>query len=698
MKNLNEIRQYSVKIECNNGGGSGVLYVPEDCDNAYILTVAHIFPSQENNFLLKISFENYGQVMEYGTLNTIENSKKNYKIKFLEGYDKECTDSPNDGAIIEIPRESWMDPSKYRFIRASMQDKLLGIGYPKTGRDKYADFECWVLESPKVNGEEEEKDCRVRYSQDKYKESMSTDTTYLDGYSGMGLFLDNEEVQDLYCSALFSRDAGTAGILYVTDAVRLYELIESMKRGHSIVYPKARYIEHRDLLKYDAAYVEGDLNVILEKMYRNKDDFFRCLCGYTGVGKTYTVNLVSRYSPHCEFEYSWTKLISCLSAKNLKELQDTVYILDPLEQLLSREEREQLFYQQESDRNTARLNTEEKSILIKKIEEHSSDLKKYNIHILFIGHNFFWKDVEQQFIREGKNVLSQKLKNSVVYCAGFNIEKIRKILQERDIKCPDYFYDIPLIGRPRWLSYLIENREKLPQEGEDQYEYEFRLYHETLDWLKKIGNVRGDFEYLETLEIDEVEKELQAYLAEDVKHRGNKKQGWDSNKLSLICAFPFDETDKGFQFSDSILYAYLIAKKLYEYARDGDSENFEVNLMNALEMARNNSYLLKRIPAFIRLFIQEDRTGVGVASKIEGWLRGDYEECYTWLYDDAMVLLKSQERDSEKIYIYNIKDDRFSAYESSKEKDQKFSMDGIPREDIKKADKNILTRNHNRYL
>ena len=64
----------------------------------------------------------------------------------------------------------------------------MGSGYPKTGMSEYVDFEGWVLEVPNLDQTDAKRDYRIRYDIDKYKEMMSTDTDFLDGYSGTGLF------------------------------------------------------------------------------------------------------------------------------------------------------------------------------------------------------------------------------------------------------------------------------------------------------------------------------------------------------------------------------------------------------------------------------------------------------------------------------------------------------------------------------
>ena len=682
MRHLSEIQQHCIKIEYGGKVGSGTLYVPENNDRAYILTVAHNFPIDEEKHVIKIYYGVDKQVKEY-SLNEYEDEcvEGTYRFSCLEGYQPGVEGSTDDGAVIEVPRESWMKDSTYKFGAASNLQKLEGLGYPKTGDGEYVEFEGWVLETVDTN---RDKDYRIRYDFDSYKEPISADKDFLDGYSGTGLFLQDAGGEELRLSAVFSRDAGDTSIIYATDIRRIYELIESMKKGYFLFYPKAAYVDYASLSQRDAERREDFLNTILEMVYRNKSDYFRCLCGYTGVGKTYTANLVKHNNPQFIFEYSWTKLMACLSGRNLKELKDTIYIIDPLEQLLSREERKMLSEKQSSNEGRSRLNTEEKLKLYNKIEERSQDLKQYNIHILFIGHNFFWKDVEKRLEDEGNTRLSQKLRNSIIVCYGLEQNKVKEILEKEDIECPEYFYEIPLIMRPQWLHYVMCNREKLPQENDEQYEYEFRLYDETIEWFEKIGNASGGDESFEMSELQELETRLKDYLREDVKFRGNLGLKWEPAYIYLLNTYPFEETDKGFRFTDMILYSYFVAQILYEYSRHEEKQrDFELYLMNVQDMAKSNESLRTRIPFFLTLFLKQDKSGKA-ENNVKKWLEEDYADGYSWIYDKTFMLLRNQEKNSEKEYIYNIKEEKF--WERSKQRAQKFERVETLEEENRKTD------------
>ena len=683
MRHLSEIQQHCIKIECGGKVGSGTLYVPKNHNRAYILTVAHNLPVEDDNFDLKIYYGVNMRVKEY-RLSEYEDecTEGTYRVNCLEGYKPGVDGSPHDGAVIEIPRESWMKDSTYKFGVAGLSQKLEGVGYPKTGDGEYDEFEGQVLEAADTN---KYKDYRIRYDFDKYKVLMATDKDFLDGFSGTGLFLQDAGGEELRLSAIFSRDASATSIIYATDICRIYELIESMKSGYFLVYPKAVYVDYASLLQRDAERREDCLNAILETVYRNKNDYFRCLCGYTGVGKTYTVNLVKHNNPQFIFEYSWTKLMACLSGKNLKELKDTIYIIDPLEQLLSREERRVLSKQRSSNRESARLNTDEKLELYNKIEERSQDLKQYNIHILFIGHNFFWKDVEKKLGDEGKMRLRLKLRNSIIVCHGLEQNKVKEILETEGIECPEYFYEIPLIMRPQWLHYVLDNREKLPQENDEQYKYEFSLYDETIEWFEKIGNSSGGEEFLETSELEELDTRLKDYLTENIEFRGNIRLEWKNEYIFLLNTYPFEETENGFQFTDMILYAYFVARTLYEYTICEKRMDFLKCSMNVQDMARSSQILRDRIPIFLILFLEKDKSG-NARNTAEKWLKEDFEDVYNWIFGNTFILLRSKGKNVERKYVYNIKDEEFLVTEQSKQQAQKFEREERSAEENKKTD------------
>lgn len=524
----------------------------------------------------------------------------------------------------------------------------------------------------------------------------STDSGYLNGFSGMGLFIEEEADQkkDICLTAIFSRDMGSASRLYLTDVIRLYELVREMQEDFPIIFPKAEYVPLEKMAEEKTQHETDSLNIILEKIFRNPNDYFRCLCGYTGVGKTFTVNLVKNYCPQCFFESSWIKLIECLNSGKLRELSDTTYVIDPLEQLLTEEERERLSSQCRP--NLERLNTEEKKNLFLKIQEQSENLITYNIHILLICHSFFWKDVEVELEAENKHkkALIRGLRNSIVSCEGYDVEAVKRVLELKQICVPDYFFEIPLIKRPRWLMHLVARPEKMPREEEIRYDYEFRLYGDTLGWLQDMENGQGIRRELRRTELDQIEGQLYEYLKTVLEFQDVKRLKWSKENLFLICTYPFAERNGDFQMKDLTLRTYLIAKALYELAKN-EEEDFLKYLMIVYEMGADDLEFEGRLKSFFHRFLLQEEDGeAGTENYVFMQLRSPQcKKYFEWWYKDTRVLLQLPDKKQKKRYLYNSKTDEF-IIETEQQQTQKFALGDLNTEELEKIEVKRLTRNN----
>ena len=223
------------------------------------------------------------------------------------------------------------------------------------------------------------------------------------------------------------------------------------------------------------------------------------------------------------------------------------------------------------------------------------------------------------------------------------------------------------------------------------------MYKETLKWFEKMGNASGVFDVYKLTELDAFDQSRKDYLKENAKYRGNKGWEWKPADIFFLNTYPFEESDGGIQLSDEVLYSYLVAMTLYEYSKSGERNEFLAYLMDVQEMARNNTSLLKRIPAFLALFLGEDESG-DIADNVKKWLEKDYKDGYRWLYDETIVLLKSQGKDSEKEYVYNMKNEHFLISEQSKKQAQKFSAEEVLGEEDRKMDVERFIRTNKIHL
>lgn len=65
-------------------------------------------------------------------------------------------------------------------------------------------------------------------------------------------------------------------------------------------------------------------------------------------------------------------------------------------------------------------------------------------------------------------------------------------------------------------------------------------------------------------------------------------------------------------------------------------------------------------------------------------MKEDYEDGYSWIYDKTFMLLRNRGKNSEKEYIYNIKEEKF--WERSKQRAQKFERVETLEEEDRKTD------------
>lgn len=666
------IKKYSVRIVCNGESGSGIIYVDNEKTNAYVFTVAHIFPPLDSITDLYIEFhmnDNLERITYISNGNS--NLENRFRIKKLNGYNHNGLNIKDDGAIIEISKKEWMYETKYSFeTHVESGTHMKGTGYPK-GREAGGDiFECSTVYEHK---EASEQDFYVKYREEDYSWMLATDTSFLDGYSGTGLYLVDGDDSNIKFVAVLSRDATEAARLYLTSSKKLQILMEEMASGTLMCgrYPWANYVLPENVMNGMAERSRERLDIILKRVFQNSNDHFRCLCGYAGVGKSYTVNLVKKYCDSLVYETSWTKLVDCLNGENLEDIRDRVFILDPMEELLTKRERAQLIEQNEDKTETAMrsLNTKEKLELFIRIENVADNLKRNNIHILLICHRYFWKDVELKLKEEELPAYSDYLKNINIVCEGYDIDDIRDILKANNIEnCAEFFFNIPLIRRPQWLNCILSEIEGISVPiDEEQYYYEYYLYNSTLNWVNQIKDSNGRKKSISMMKEEKIEEQIHSYIKNYTSLRGHLTLKWSPEILNLISNYSFTENRDGFVIEDSILLAYLISDFLYKLAKRNNKEDFLPEFMNVYNLSASRSELDIRIRKFLLFFLREDRE---TESNVLEWLREeDLEEYYNWLYTDTRLLIVKSEGGENKKILYNyIKDVIFETESTQKYK------------------------------
>lgn len=621
----------------DNPIGSGVLYVPADRKYAYIFTAAHIFPKKQE-FEIKVTFSsgfseggNYRekeQKYSCKIVKILESWEKPFcRLCYLDGYKANEKGSSNDGAVLEIPYESWMEVSSFIIGRAENGNELKGAGYPSTMIKKEKDiFISTVMRVPETHLDKNEKwDYLVIYDSDRYERPMETDSSFLDGFSGTGMFLETSDGQRQYI-AVFSRDAGESSRLYMTDGKRIYELMHQMQENiEPALFPWADFVNEEDIRKDSVLPQNFRLEIALERFLSNPSDYFRILCGYHGTGKTFMVEHLKRKHPELVFEDNWKKMETCLQAPSMQKIQNNVYVLDPLERFWQKGEKGCLGIQKKSngkERNLKtekwkkeRLNSEEKIALFKLIEERSDELKKFNIHILIVCRSNFLIDAEKVLQKTNKGKMLNRLKNRIIYCKGYNKADIKLIRKKYNYSWPEYFEDIPILKYPMWMQYLLKKELPFPDEDKNQLDYEFELYQAIIEY----GHG------LEEQEQDELEELTAEYILKELRLKFLMGAEKKDDQFLLWWNYPFIEVNNNLRIGDPILLDYLTAKVLYECACQGEKIKFLEGIFSVreLELESANEKHGRRIRIFLNKLLDDGEDGI--CEKIECWFNDTCE-------------------------------------------------------------------------
>lgn len=638
---------YSVRIEVmgidHKTMGSGVLYVPKYGNYVYVMTVAHIFREQTETFDIELFFN--PDLIDESAWNSAKahricaklmqpdvNSEKNIsKVSVLPKYRFGDDMSPEDGAVLEIPREKWMRAGEFIVEKAALKDNLEGWGYPDTmytvGRDLFC---CSVTDIAKqYPSDAGSDDYVVCYDPERYKATDSTDTSYLDCFSGTGMFKAGTE--DARFVGVLSRDASQAPRVYVTDGQKLFDLMRQMLFMRPIFFPNVGFVDEEYLDYENAKPNVLSLDIALKRFLGNPEDYFRILSGYNGAGKTFVVEYLNKEMANMSFECEWSRLIKCLNAYNLSELSGRVYILDPLEQLVKAKERASIMDSGTNDMERLCLN--EKIALLQKILNKAVELQEYNIHILFVCRSHFWKDIEE-FLKEKSLKLWGRFKNRIICCKGYTKIQFIKIQQNNGLQWPEYMAEIPILKQPKWLHRVICKELPVPQEGQSRIDYEFELYQEIDKCFLKdkkgpiVRRLKGEDDR-------ELQYELKDYLIEEMNFNFAKPFKIMETYFLLFWNYPFIEEEGGMQMDDDVMEAFLIAKSLKEWIDDGKDDITVQCILQLREYVVVNPEKVNRIRGFLNKFLDFDETGES-RSELEKWL-AKQDDCLAWIHGETTM-------------------------------------------------------------
>ncbi len=587
------INNFAVKIETEETWGSGVLYVPRQHGNfAYILTVCHIFKKTDKEFKISISY----------SINLNENEKKiDYHCRFvkpgtprerymgvcrvctLPGYRFDDEGSPNDGAVVEVQYEPWMKDIEFSIEKAEADERLEGWGYPKTvkGRDKFNCNIVTVAEN-KLGRNSDVKDTILDYiasfDVDKYKEYDSINSEFLDGWSGTGLFRKDKDTVCL--SALLSRDAGSNPRIYLTDAVRLQEMVSSMIILRPKVFPTVSYIPFENLDGRDPDVDKNKpMDFVLNKVIENRFDYFRIIYGDMWCGKSYAVIKWSENHPD-KICLKWDEILDCFNNEIFYDYENRIFVIDGLEREFTKEEKSKLYAEQDSSNvQKGHLTTLEKKLLIEIIENYENECSDHKITVLLICRSNFFKDAIESMKEDYTRI---EIRKKVIVCNNIDSRILEKLMKfYEDFELPDYFFDIPFVKRHlQWLVFFEQHTDMLPKPGELQYEYEFRLYRKIASNIDK-NNLFVDNHtiFFRRIRKTPVKQYLSKYLITFLGRGYNPCIEWEECDNVVFEIYPFIKEEgslgkKEFKMTDDVLYSYLLAEELYNLL-DVSSEKFQ---------------------------------------------------------------------------------------------------------------------------
>lgn len=627
-----EIYDYSVRIEFNDNAGksgSGILYVPREGKVAYIITAAHIFEEEVAEGEIQINFgkkiENDAIVRTYEFKRTdVKDKSEKKRVCILSGYDWKNDNSPNDGAVLEIPYEEWMKRENFEFGIAKEGEMIRGYGYPGSNERIRDCFDAKVVNSVYEEINWEETEYSIKFFPDEHQGTIQIDYSYLDEFSGTGLcFIKNGKQ---IFAGVFSRHVGMAPNIHMTDSRKIYQLILEMASFTEPIFPMASY-------RYQGKKKIEKLDVVLKQLLESQDTYLHCLCGYVGTGKSYTVDyIVNKYfSSHTE--ENWRKLMDCLLCRDMKKLGNTIYILDPLEKEWERDLRDVLQTEVENEElsEQIKLTTKDKLMLFEKIISRENDLKKNHIHILIIFRSNFLRDLKAYMMEHERMRLWEYIEETMIYCDGYDGEQLIEFIQNG---YPQLIMGVEETKRPQWLIKYMDKKQGEVMEEKDSYRFEFNMIKDTREWYYVHCNKDGTEERISIMDINKLENLKKDFLADKFKNN-RKAWEWNINKFLLLYIYPFEENEKGFRMDDKGLYAYFIAEELAEQVKRNNKQKFLEYVLIAYDIGSRDNEVGNRIRNFLVFFLEDWDGGVGTVVR---WLSDEeYEDEKNWILDNPGI-------------------------------------------------------------
>lgn len=300
---INNINRCVTRISGEGGKnlyGSGILYIRESKESAFIFTAAHVIDEifSEEQDVQKLHFtmldgEDKCEIIELDCKIILDNEGKEQPghIYIHEKYDFESY--ANDIAIICIPNKEWMNSLfTFRINESNIDEEQKGYGFPQS-----SDQESFKSDQSELAGKMNLKGTVVNKEKGKYSFNYEKDVQEQDanrdnimkGFSGSGLFAMENESYVLHGIASCSCGTEMTGkVMWVSEATLLFDIMkqqnilpqlpQSLIPYKDIVVNEFEigYEDEKDFFDYIACDLIEKKGLVPNKVFENDFEKIRC--------------------------------------------------------------------------------------------------------------------------------------------------------------------------------------------------------------------------------------------------------------------------------------------------------------------------------------------------------------------------------------------------------------------------------------
>lgn len=307
------ILQNTVRLQSDGKTiGSGILYVPEEGEYAYVLTAAHVF--NKNKYPVKIQC--YPDGVDDGTYTSdVEKQAVHLHDDYEEKKDKTCVQYC-DAAVVAIPKKSWMD-NRACVYYGMPRDYLPVLGYGYSGESHEEDIRADSVAIENTEIRDVLSDChRMRLHLKGYFSLNHADRVEeIGGLSGTILAVQGQS-EIVIVGAICNTSVQNAlfAIVNVIDMTAFCEIFAklgvSFKR-YEIELEESEVREWKSLrICADRHFVcrNAEMSTIQKHLQQDK---LVVLYGIGGIGKT---ELARYYAARHSAEYTCVQEVSCTAS------------------------------------------------------------------------------------------------------------------------------------------------------------------------------------------------------------------------------------------------------------------------------------------------------------------------------------------------------------------------------------------------